>query len=118
MTEAAAAAVGGRVAYLPMREVDRSIVAGRTEGFVKLIAGPRPVFRNLGGGRLLGATVVAERGGELVHEVVLAMRTHMFTGRLAASVHAYPSWSLAIQQTAAQFFMEIGGRRARPARGA
>jgi pyruvate/2-oxoglutarate dehydrogenase complex dihydrolipoamide dehydrogenase (E3) component len=118
MTEAAAAAIGARVAYLPMREVDRSIVAGRTEGFVKLIAGPRGVLRNLGGGRLLGATVVAERGGELIHEAVLAMRTHMFTGRLAASAHAYPSWSLAIQQAAAQFFMEIGGRRARPARGA
>jgi pyruvate/2-oxoglutarate dehydrogenase complex dihydrolipoamide dehydrogenase (E3) component len=115
MTEAAAAAVGGRVAYLPMREVDRAIVAGRTEGFVKLIAGPRRGLRNLGGGRLLGATIVAERGGELVHEAVLAMRTHMFTGRLAASAHAYPTWSLAIQQAAAQFFMEIDGRRARPA---
>jgi pyruvate/2-oxoglutarate dehydrogenase complex dihydrolipoamide dehydrogenase (E3) component len=115
MTEAAAAAVGGRVAYLPMREVDRAIVAGRTEGFVKLIAGPRRVLRNLGGGRLLGATIVADRGGELVHEAVLALRTHMFTGRLASSAHAYPTWSLAIQQAAAQFFMEIEGRHARPA---
>jgi pyruvate/2-oxoglutarate dehydrogenase complex dihydrolipoamide dehydrogenase (E3) component len=116
MTEATTAARGGRVAYLPMREVDRAIVADRTEGFVKLIAGPRRVLRNLGGGQLLGATVVAERGGELIHEAVLAMRTRMFTGRLAASAHAYPTWSLAIQQAAAQFFMEIDGRHARPAR--
>jgi hypothetical protein len=31
-------------------------------------------------------------------------------------VHAYPSWSMALRQAAAQFFMEIDGRTARPAR--
>lgn len=50
---------------------------------------------NAGGGRILGATVVAERGGELVHEAALAMQTRMFTGRLAQAVHAYPTWSMA-----------------------
>jgi hypothetical protein len=39
----------------------------------------------------------------------------MFTGRLAQAVHAYPTWSLAIQQAAAQCFGEFGGRTARPA---
>jgi pyruvate/2-oxoglutarate dehydrogenase complex dihydrolipoamide dehydrogenase (E3) component len=116
MTEAEAAAHGGRVAFLPMTEVDRAVVAGKTRGFVKLIAGPRRLSGNAGGGRILGATVVAERGGELVHEAALAMRTGMFTGRLAQAVHAYPTWSMAVRQAAAQFFMEIDGRRARPAR--
>jgi pyruvate/2-oxoglutarate dehydrogenase complex dihydrolipoamide dehydrogenase (E3) component len=115
MTEAEAAAHGGRVAFLPMSEVDRAVTAGKTLGFVKLIAGPRRLLGNAGGGRILGATIVAERGGELVHEVALAMRTGMFTGRLAQTVHAYPTWSMAIRQAAAQFFMEIDGRRARPA---
>ncbi|MGH9038874.1 MAG: dihydrolipoyl dehydrogenase family protein, partial [Acidimicrobiia bacterium] len=115
MTEAEAAGHGGRVAFLPMVEVDRAVAAGRTLGFVKLIAGPRQVLANAGGGRILGATVVAERGGELVHEPALAMRTRMFTGRLAQAVHAYPTWSMAIRQAATQFFMEIDGRRARPA---
>ncbi len=101
-----------------MDEVDRAIVAGRTTGFVKLIAGPRRGLGNVGGGRVLGATVVADRGGEVIHEAVLAMRTGMFTGRLAQTTHAYPTWSVAMQQAAAQFFMEIGGRRSRPARGA
>ncbi len=116
MTEAEAADHGGRVAYLPMTEVDRAVAAGETRGFIKLMAGPRPVLRGLGGGRLLGATAVATVGGELVHEVALAMRTNMFTGRLAQTVHAYPTWSMAVQQAAAQFFFEIGGREARPAR--
>jgi pyruvate/2-oxoglutarate dehydrogenase complex dihydrolipoamide dehydrogenase (E3) component len=116
MTEAEAAGHGGRVAYLPMTEVDRAVAAGKTRGFIKLIAGPRPMLGNAGGGRILGATVVAARGGELIHEAALAMRTRMFTARLAQAVHAYPTWSMAVRQAAAQFFMEIDGRRARPAR--
>ena len=115
LTEAQAAERGARVAELPMSEVDRAVAAGETRGFIKLIAGPRPVLRNLGGGQVLGATVVASRGGELIHEAALAMRTHMFTGRLAQTVHAYPTWSSAVQKAAAQFFFEIEGRRARPA---
>lgn len=54
---------GGQVAYLPMTEVDRAVAAGQTRGFVKLVAGPRAVLGNAGGGRVLGATVVASRGG-------------------------------------------------------
>ncbi|GGM80708.1 oxidoreductase [Longimycelium tulufanense] len=104
-----------RVAFLPLSEVDRAITADRTTGFVKLLAGPRPLLRNLGGGRVLGATIMADRAGELVHEPALAMRTRMFTGRLAQTVHAYPTWSLAIQQATAQFFGAYGGRTARPA---
>lgn len=104
-----------RVAYLPMTEVDRAITAADTRGFVKIIAGPRQLLGHAGGGRVLGATIVAERAGEMIHEPALAMRTGMFTGRLAQAVHAYPTWSLAIQQTAAQFVGGHGGRAARPA---
>lgn len=116
MTEAESAGRGGRVAYLPMTEVDRAVVAGQTRGFVKLVAGPKFVLGQTGGGRLLGATVVAARGGEMIHEAALAIRTGMFTGRLAQTVHAYPTWSLAIQKAASQFFVEVEGRRAYPAR--
>jgi hypothetical protein len=44
------------------------------------------------------------------------MRTGMFTGRLAQTVHAYPTWSVAVRQAVAQFFFETQGRRAHPAR--
>jgi pyruvate/2-oxoglutarate dehydrogenase complex dihydrolipoamide dehydrogenase (E3) component len=112
--QAAAAHAGARVAYLPVTEADRAVTAGRTEGFVKIIAGRRRVLGNMGGGLVLGATIVAARAGEMIHEPALAMRTGMFTGRLAQTVHAYPTWSLAIQQAAAQFFGRYGGRTARP----
>jgi len=115
LSEAQAVKAGGRVAYLPMSQVDRAIAAGRTEGFVKLIAGPRPLLKGTGGGRLLGATIVAPRAGEMIHEVALAMRTSMFTGRLAQTVHSYPTWSTSLRQAAAQFFAETDGRRAYPA---
>lgn len=104
---------GARVAYLPMEQLDRAITAGRTDGFVKLLAGPRRLTGNAGGGRLLSATVVANRAGEMIHEVVLAMRTGMFTGRLAQAVHAYPTWS-GMQIAAAQLFGEFAGRTAWP----
>jgi len=115
LAEAEAVGSGARVAFLPMTAVDRAVVTGETAGFVKLIAGPRRVTRGLGDGRILGATVVGSRAGEMIHEPTLAMRTRMFTGRLAQTVHAYPSWSVAIQQAAAQFFFESEGRIARPA---
>ena len=115
MSERRAAARRGRVATVPMTAVDRAVAARRTEGFVKLLAGPRPLVGFLGGGRILGATAVAPPAGELVNEGDLALRADMFTGRLAQTVHAYPTWSTALRQAAAQFFMEVDGRRARPA---
>ena len=113
--QAATSQPGARVAWLPMSEADRAVTAGRTDGFIKIIAGRRRVLGTTGGGRVLGATIVAARAGEMIHEPALAMRTGMFTGRLAQTVHAYPTWSLAIQQTAAQFFGTYGGRTAHPA---
>ena len=104
---------GSRVAYLPLAEVDRAITDGRTDGFIAIVAGPRRLLRNAGGGRILGATIVAPRAGEMIQEVVLAMRTKAFAGRLAQASHAYPTWSGGVQKAAAQFFGEIEGRRAR-----
>lgn len=116
LTESEAADAGGRVAEVQLDHVDRALTAGQTAGFVKLIAGPRTVTRSLGGGRILGATIVAPGAGELIGEVGLAMKTRMFTGRLAQTMHAYPTWSMALQQAATQFFFATDGGGARPAR--
>ncbi len=104
---------GSRVAYLPLAEVDRAVTDGRTDGFIAIVAGPRRLLRNAGGGRILGAAIVAPRAGEMIQEIVLAMRTRAFAGRLAQASHAYPTWSSGVQKAAAQFFGEIDGRRAR-----
>lgn len=118
MTEAEAAEAfdDAKVAELAFDDLDRAVTAGRTEGFIKLIAAPRTGLGWFAGGKIVGATVVGPTGGELIHEAALAMRTSMFTGRLAQTVHVYPSWSMAVQLAAGQFFYEVLGREARPAR--
>ncbi|MDE3202624.1 MAG: FAD-dependent oxidoreductase [Acidobacteriota bacterium] len=113
---AAATVRGARVAYLPLAQVDRAVTAGRTDGYVKLIAGPRRLTGGLAGGRLVGATVVAAHAGEMIAVPTLMMRTGMTPARVALTVQAYPTWTLGIRQAAAQFFVESAGRRWRPAR--
>lgn len=117
LTEAQAAdqVKGARVVELPLAEVDRARTAYRTEGFVKIIVGPRAVLGNAAGGKVVGATIVAERAGEMIAEIALAVRTGMFAGRLAQTSHAYPTWSVAVQQAIGQLF-GVGERTAHPAR--
>ncbi len=103
-----------RVAVLPIDSTDRGRISGRREGFVKLISAPHPVTRSIGGGKLVGMTAVCERGGELIAEGALAMRSGALAGRLAQTVHAYPTWSIAVRQAAAHWFTGLD-RPARPA---
>ena len=69
-----------------LAEVDRAIVDGEEHGFFK-------VLTTRGGDRILGATVVAEHGGDLVHEIALAMKAGVGLGRLSSLIHAYPSYA-------------------------
>ena len=107
-----------QVAELPLGEHDRAIAAGRTDGYIKLIAGPNPVIGTAGGGRLVGASIVAERAGEMIAELALAVQFRAFVGQLAMTTHPYPTWSYGIQKAAGQFFTTIEGRAVRPARAA
>lgn len=104
-----------RVAFLPLAVTDRARAEGATAGFVKLIAAPRRVLRGIGGGELVGATVVSPSGADVIQEAAFAMKTRALTGRLAQTVHAYPSWSIALRQAAAQFFTTTAHGRACPA---
>ncbi|MBI4936363.1 MAG: FAD-dependent oxidoreductase [Actinobacteria bacterium] len=103
-----------KVAHLSMEHVDRAVAVEATDGFVTLIAAPKRGTRHLAGGRLVGATVVAPTAGELIHEAALAIQTNMFVGRLAQTTHAYPTWSMAMQQAALQFFGTSGGFTSTP----
>ena len=61
------------------------------------------------------AYVLTDCGARLlIHEAALAMQTKMFVGRLAQTVHAYPTWSMAMQQAALQFFGTSAGFSAKP----
>jgi pyruvate/2-oxoglutarate dehydrogenase complex dihydrolipoamide dehydrogenase (E3) component len=77
----------------PMSQVDRARAEGDTAGFMKLV--------HKKNGTLLGATVVAERAGEAIHEWVVALNQGIKVGDLASTIHVYPTYSTASMQAAA-----------------
>ena len=96
----------------PMSRVDRARILERPVGFVKLVTAARPLLGRAGGGVLVGAQIVGPRAGELIQECALAIRTRCFAGRLAQTIHAYPTMSLAVQQAESQ--LSALGRRLAP----
>ena len=66
-------------------ELDRAIVDDAREGFVKVLTVP-------GRDRILGATIVAPRAGEMLGEFALAMRRGIGLKKLFSMVHAYPTY--------------------------
>jgi pyruvate/2-oxoglutarate dehydrogenase complex dihydrolipoamide dehydrogenase (E3) component len=91
--EAAARGIEVATYMVPMSEVDRAIVDGETEGFVK-------VHVKRGTDRLLGATVVARHAGEMINELTLAMVAGLGLGTLATVIHSYPTQAEAIRKAA------------------
>jgi pyruvate/2-oxoglutarate dehydrogenase complex dihydrolipoamide dehydrogenase (E3) component len=75
----------------PLREVDRAVLDGEDEGFVK-------IHVKKGSDRIVGATIVASHAGELVSEITLAMAGGIGLGRLASVIHPYPTQAEAIRQ--------------------
>ena len=63
-------------------------------------------------GKLVGMTAVGPAAGELIAEGALSMRAGTVVGRLAQTVHAYPTWSLSTRLAAAALFGR--GPRAQP----
>ncbi len=74
-----------KVLTMPLTEGDRSVADDDTEGFIKL------VYR--GSGDLLGATIVADRAGEMIFEFELAVKKKVSLRQLATVIHAYPTYS-------------------------
>ena len=70
------------VVHKDLAEVDRAILEDETPGFAKVL---------IARGRVVGATLVAEHAGELIHEIALLMKNGLPPGALSALVHAYPT---------------------------
>jgi len=77
-----------------MSHTDRAVCENDQEGFIKLIA--------RGDGKILGATIVAGRAGETISELIVAIQQKMKISDIAGAIHAYPTYSTAIQQLAAE----------------
>jgi pyruvate/2-oxoglutarate dehydrogenase complex dihydrolipoamide dehydrogenase (E3) component len=76
----------------PLGEVDRAVIDGEEEGFVK-------IHVKKGSDKIVGATIVARHAGEMINEITTAMVGGIGLGALAAVIHPYPTQSEAIRQT-------------------
>jgi pyruvate/2-oxoglutarate dehydrogenase complex dihydrolipoamide dehydrogenase (E3) component len=94
----------------PMARVDRARTDGDTAGFMKLVH-----HRN---GTLLGATIVAGRAGEMIHEWLVVLQEGIKIADLSNAIHVYPTYSVAGMQAASeirinQFLNGTSGKVAR-----
>lgn len=79
-----------------LAEVDRAILDGDTEGFVK-------VHLSEGTDKILGATIVAPNAGDLIGALSIAMTNGVGLGEIASSIHPYPTVAEAIRKAGDQY---------------
>ena len=77
-------------------DIDRAILAGETEGFVK-------VHTRKGIDRILGATIVAPHAGDLISEITLAMTHGLGLSKIGRTIHPYPTQAEAIRRLGDQY---------------
>lgn len=75
----------------PLSGVDRAILTGETDGFVR-------VHVKKGSDQILGATVVAPNAGDMIGELTLAMTNGIGVGKIASTIHPYPTVAEAIRK--------------------
>lgn len=78
---------------VPLSQVDRAVVEGEEEGFVK-------VHVRKGTDRIVGATIVASHAGEMISEITLAIAGRVGLSALASVIHPYPTQAEAIRKVA------------------
>ena len=78
---------------IPFSKVDRAIVDGETDGFVKIL-------HKQGSDQILGATIVANHAGEMISEITLAMVNKIGLSKLSSVIHPYPTQAEAIKKAA------------------
>lgn len=77
---------------VPFEDVDRAILEGETQGFVRLYSDKK--------GALLGGTIVGEGAGSMIGELSVALQGKVSMGTLSSSIHPYPTQSDAIKKAA------------------
>lgn len=78
-----------RVGVSATAVVGRSNTSDSFDGFVKVVTDRRCV--------LVGASIVAPRAGEMIHELALAIKLRATAYEVAELVHAFPTYSEAIK---------------------
>ncbi|MGL5033192.1 MAG: FAD-containing oxidoreductase, partial [Microcystaceae cyanobacterium] len=74
-------------------KVDRAIIEGETEGFIKIIY-------KTGSDQILGATIVANHAGEMISEITTAIAHNIGLSKLSKVIHPYPTQAESIKKAA------------------
>ena len=93
---AARAGIEHELVRYDLGHLDRAVTEGANAGFVKLLVAP-------GRDRILGATIVAHNAGEILAEIVLAMKHNIGLNRLLGTIHAYPTMAEANKYAAGEW---------------
>jgi pyruvate/2-oxoglutarate dehydrogenase complex dihydrolipoamide dehydrogenase (E3) component len=80
------------VTHWPMEKVDRAVAENDQAGFMKVV--------HTKSGKILGATIVAKRAGEVISEFALAIKRNLKLVDLANVIHPYPTYSVGVMQLA------------------
>ncbi len=78
---------------IPLADVDRARLEGRTDGFVRIHLRP-------GSDHIVAATIVAEHAGELIAQVAQAMAAGAGLDAIGATVFPYPTVAEALRKAA------------------
>jgi len=84
---------------LPFKDVDRAHTDGETEGMAKIICDRK--------GRILGATILGSQAGEMIHEWALAMKAKVPIGKIAGTIHIYPTLSRLNRKVADRYYEKV-----------
>ena len=88
------------VSFRPLSKVDRAVCEGtEAHGFIKIIYQTRSK-------QILGATIMSPSAGELISEVSVAKDAKLSFDQLSTVMHSYPSYSIALQQMAADVYYD------------
>jgi pyruvate/2-oxoglutarate dehydrogenase complex dihydrolipoamide dehydrogenase (E3) component len=78
-----------------MADVDRAILDGADEGFLRV-----HVEKGSKEGKILGATLVAEHAGDMIGELCLAVTQGIGLAKIASVIHPYPTQGEVVKKAA------------------
>ena len=88
------------VSLRKLGKVDRAVCEGTdTNGFIKVLYQTKTK-------QILGATIMCPSAGEMISELSVAKETKLPFDKLATVMHSYPTYSIALQQMAAQVYYD------------
>lgn len=78
---------------VPLSDVDRAVLDGEEEGFLR-------IHLKKGTDRILGATLVAARAGDMIGELCVAITAGVGLGKISSTIHPYPTQGEVIKKAA------------------